>query len=159
MKYFFCALVFVLFETGPIFAQSTANGIELGDDPSEGGKFLVVEVRVTNTPGSIRFFVPTHRTILEAKNGAFELRRARKLSGKPQGQAGQCLAAINRLVAVQVLLEKEDVRELENWNHDNLDKWKTDLLDTRDNAATVVEADCRNVLENSDIVIATIVGS
>lgn len=159
LKYFSLGLALVLFETGPILAQSTSNSIEPRDDPSEGGKYLLVEARETGMLETTRFFIPTHRTILEAKHGAHELRRAKQLSGMPQGQAGVCLAAIDRLVAFQVLLGKEGVRELENWNYDDLDKWRNDVLDARDKASSVVEIECQNVLENSDIVIATIVGS
>jgi hypothetical protein len=159
MKYFSLGLALVLFETGPILAQSTSNGIDPGDDPSEGGKFLVVEAREASMLETTRFFIPTHRTILEAKHGAFELRKAKQLNGMPQGQAGLCLAAIDRLVTFQFLLGKDDLRELENWNYYDLEKWKTDMLGERDNAATVVESECQIILENSDIVIATIVGS
>ncbi len=124
---------------------------------SEDEKFLVVEAKKPATHGTSFFYIPTHRTIIEARGGAYELRRARRLSGQPEGQVGVCLKAIHRLVDFQLLLGKQNVRELENWNYSDLESWKADILEERGNSTQAVQAECKEILSSPDMVISIII--
>lgn len=155
-------LVLLLGSVGPIAAQSNMSA-DTNEDPTEGGKFVVVEARDPNANNSDgvetkRFYVPTSNTIREAKGGAFELRKARRLSGQPEGSVGICLRAINGLVDYQFLLGIDDISQMRNWNIDNKEDWLEGVGNGLATAAAAVEDKCREVLDDPSMIVSAITG-